>query len=210
MKRDDLITIVKISVTMAAVIALIYLMVLGKDGELSTILRAISTGISITSIFWIIHVKWLWKLPLFNQIIVRPNMNGTWAGILVSDWRGDDGKQVAPKDIFVVVRQDFLNLHITTFTNNFIGVSYVEALLIDKQRGVQKMVYLYKKETADYGMQESNEGISELRLISNDKQKLEGRYWTSIKTNGYLKLEKVSKKHVETFEEGQELLQSKT
>ncbi|MBK8564437.1 MAG: hypothetical protein IPN76_14145 [Saprospiraceae bacterium] len=209
MKRDDLITIVKISVAMASVITLIYMVVLGKEGEPSTILRAISAGISITSVFWVIHVKWLWKFPLFNQIIVRPNLNGTWEGELVSDWKGENGRQVAPKAIIVVIRQDFLNFHITTFTNNFIGVSYVESLLIDKPRGVQKVVYLYKKETADYGTQESNEGVSELRLMSNDKQKLEGRYWTNIKTNGYLKLEKVSEKHVESFEEGQQLLQSK-
>ncbi|MEZ4930884.1 MAG: hypothetical protein R2788_01975 [Saprospiraceae bacterium] len=76
-----------------------------------------------------------------------------------------DGNQVEPKTIFVVDRQDFLSLHFTNFANNFFGVSNVETLLIDKPRGIQKIVYLYKKETVDYGIQESNEG-AELRFMS--------------------------------------------
>lgn len=200
MKKEELYNIARVSISIASVIAILYLSVSGKP-TLKEILRGVSFGVTTATTFWLLYNNWLWKFIPFNKLINRPNLNGTWKGVLVSDWKNDNGEGVPPKEIFIVIRQNFLNLHITSFTDNFMGVSYVESLLIDKEKGVKKVIYIYKKETSDLGKQESNEGTCELRIIQNDKR-LEGKYWTNIKTNGVLKLEKLLDSHIETYSEG--------
>lgn len=164
-------------------------------------------GITIALLFWAAYFKWLWKIPLVKYIVKRQNLNGTWEGILISDWKNEFGKSVPPKEIFLVVRQNFLNIHFTSFTNNYIGTSYVEAILYDEEKGINKVIYIYRKETSDIGQQENNEGTTELRVLTSEEPKMEGKYWTNIKTCGIIKLRKLTAKHIETFEEGLKIKQ---
>lgn len=222
MKKEELIKIIRISIVLAVLLGSCYFLINDNVLSLENGYRAI--GISVTSIsfFWIFYIKWGWKIPLINNIISKPNISGTWKGYLQSDWKDDKGEGIGAKDMYITIRQDFLKTHITTFTDNFIGVSYVESILVDKSKGVRKIIYLYKKETSDFGKQENNEGATELRIIKKeytlweiikikikrDKKtpmKLEGTYWTNIKTNGSLEFERISSKHIESYEQGIEM-----
>ena len=202
MKKDEIQKTVRISVYMSVIVAFLYLLVSGTPVDVSTAFRALTTGVTLTTFFWTAYFKWLWKWPWINKVLYRPNMNGTWGGWLHSDWRDEYGREVAPKEFFIVIRQNFLQMSLTTFTNNFIGISYSENLILDEEKGVRRLIYLYKKDTSDFGSQKRNEGACELRVIEADPVRMEGVYWSNIKTNGTIKVHKISDAYIDSFDDG--------
>jgi len=132
--------------------------------------------------------------------------HGTWKGILESDYATQNLSGVQ-KNIFFSVRQRFLSIHFTTFTDSFVGTSYLESFLLKEERGVRKIIYLYGKDRSDLGKQKRNEGVCELKIIISQDENLylEGYYWTNIKTKGAIKLEKISDGLIESYEDGLKL-----
>ena len=202
MKKDELDRLIKISAYGAILITIFLLLLYESIEGLLVIFRTAATSVSIVVLFWGLYFKWLWKCSLFKRLLYRPNISGTWKGSLASDWKDEKDLPIQPKVFFIVIRQNFLNTSLTTFTDNFLGVSYAENLLLDDLRGEKKLVYLYRKDTADVGMQESNEGACELRIDERLPMNMEGRYWSNIKTKGVIKVFKVSDNFILNFQEG--------
>jgi hypothetical protein len=205
MKKNELNIIVTISIFSAIIIGIMYLWLISPILDVKNGFRAISSGVTFVTFFWGLYFKWGWKMFGLKSLFYRPNLNGTWAGEIISDWVDKNGKIIKPKTIFIVVRQNFLTVNITTFTDNFIGKSYSETLTLNKFRGVKNLAYLYRKETSYSGDNKNNEGATELRLIESDVMKLEGKYWSNIKTNGSLKLNFISEKKVDSYEDALKL-----
>jgi hypothetical protein len=201
MKKEELKIIVSISIGLAMLLAFLYLTFNDLELNLKNGIRAISLGITATTIFWSVHFSWGWKLPLLNKIFYRPNLNGTWHGVLVSDWKDENGKTVNPRELFIVIRQSFLKIHFTTFTDNFVGVSYSETFYLSKDRGIKNVAYLFRKDTSQNNDEILQEGATELRLILADEKKLEGKYWSNRKTNGTIKVKFLRNIHVDSYEE---------
>lgn len=205
MKKDELKLIVTISITIATVIAVVYIIVLNKEFNLSNGARAISSGITLTTFFWVFYFSTGWKLWGFRKLFYRPNLSGTWGGILKSDWKDKNGKTVGDIEFYIVIRQSFLRIHFTTFTDSFIGTSYSETLSLKKEIGLKNVAYLYRKETSQDDNEVLQEGASELRLIDSVPRKLEGKYWSNRKTNGKIDVSFVSEKTVDSFNDAKSL-----
>jgi len=206
MKKSELKIIISISIGMSLLISLIYLVVNGNILDFKNILRAISIGISISTLFWGFYFSSGWKWPILKYIFYRPNLNGTWEGKLVSDWKDEEGKELGPIDFYIIIRQSFLRIHFTTFTSKFVGISYSETLYLNKDRGLKNIAYLYRKDTTQKNDEILQEGATELRLIESTDWVLEGKYWSNIKTNGIIKVTQISKNHVDSFEEAKKLI----
>jgi len=70
--------------------------------DFSKALFHISTTISINIIFWLVFIKWLWKLKLFYPWLVQvPNLSGKWEGTIKSNW-GDGALDPIPMEIAIV------------------------------------------------------------------------------------------------------------
>lgn len=205
MKKEELKIIVSISIGLALALTILYLTYNQLEFDLENGVRGISLGISVTTLFWTFYFSLGWKLPLLKLIFYRPNLNGTWYGQLDSDWVDKNGKDIDPKDFFIVIRQSFLRIHFTTFTDNYVGVSYSETFHLNKERGVKNIVYMYRKDTSQENDEILQEGATELRLIEAETRKLEGKYWSNTKTNGTIKVHFISESHVDSFEEALKL-----
>lgn len=205
MKKDELKLIVTISIAIATVIGLAYVMILNKPLYISNGIRAISFGITCTTFFWAFYFSYGWKLWAFKKIFYRPNLNGTWCGILKSDWKNKSGEKIGDIEFYIVIRQSFLRIHFTTFTNSFIGTSYSETLSLKKEIGLKNVAYLYRKETSLDDNEFLQEGATELRLINSNPRKLEGKYWSNQKTNGKIEVSFISKKIVDSFNDAKSL-----
>ena len=201
MKKDELKLIVTISITLATIISVSYIIFQDKQFNLSNGTRAISSGISITTLFWVFYVSNGWKWWGLNRIFYRPNLSGTWSGILRSDYTNKSGKKIGDIKFYIVVRQSFLRIHLTTFTSSFTGISYSETLSLKKETGLKNVAYLYRKETSQDDSEILQEGAAELRFINSNPKKLEGKYWSNRKTNGKIKVFFVSKKIVDSFDD---------
>ncbi len=205
MKKEELKLIVTISISIAIILAVSYIIILNKNFDLSNGIRAISFGISSTTFFWAFYVSYGWKIYVLDKLFYRPNLNGTWAGILNSDWKDDSGNGVGDIEFYIVIRQSFLRIHFTTFTNSFVGISYSETLSLKKETGLKNAAYLYRKETSQGDNEFFQEGATELRLINSTPRRLEGKYWSNQKTNGKIAVSFISKGIVDSFIEAKSL-----
>lgn len=205
MKKDELKLITTISISMATILGVAFLVLRDQVFNLSNGLRALSFGITCTTIFWTLYFSIGWKIWGFRKIFYRPNLNGTWKGILKSDWKDENNQPIGNIEFYIVIRQNFLRIHFTTFTDSFIGTSYSETLSLKKEIGLKNVAYLYRKETSQEDDEVLQEGATELRLIEAKIKRLEGKYWSNIKTNGKIFVSFISKKKVDSFLDAQEL-----
>jgi len=206
MKKDELKLLVTISIAISAILGVIYIVVLKKEPNIKEGFRAVSFGITAATLFWTFHFSWGWKIWGLKKLFYRPNLNGTWSGILKSDYVDENGKTCDDIDFFIVIRQSFLRIHFTTFTNSFIGTSYSETISLKKETGLKNVSYLYRKETSQDDDDFLQEGATELRLIDSTTRKLEGKYWSNRKTNGKIDVKFISKKTVDSFNDAKSLI----
>jgi len=204
-KKNEIYLIVKISIYITIMVG-IFNFLYGTALDLNFALKSASYGVTISLAFWGIFFSAGWKWYPLKWLINRPNLNGTWEGSLTSNWQDGSGNGVGPKKIFVVIRQTFLSIHFVTFTDTFIGTSYAETLVIDKERGVLKAIYVYRKESSDYSVEAEYQGVSELRILEPNASKMEGKFWTSIKTDGGMQLVKLNRNTIATYAQGLSLI----
>ncbi|SIO07337.1 Cap15 family cyclic dinucleotide receptor domain-containing protein [Algoriphagus halophilus] len=205
MKKEEIKLIVSISIAIATILGISYLIILDKSFDLSNGLRAISFGITSTTFFWTFYFTYGWKIWGLDKVFYRPNLSGTWAGILRSDWKDENGNGAGDIEFYIVIRQSFLRIHFTTFTDSFIGTSYSETLSLKKETGLKNAAYLYRKETSQDENEFLQEGATELRIIESNPKKLEGKYWSNQKTNGKIDVSFISKKIVDSFNDAKTL-----
>ena len=203
-KKAELEIIVKWTVYLTILACVINCLISG-DISLESVIKSASYSLSISTLFWAFFLSTGWKFFPFKYLMYRPNLNGTWKGLMISDWTDENGQTVPPKTMYVVVRQKFLSINFTTHTETFIGNSYVETFLIDKERGTLKVVYLYMKDSTDHNLQPENQGVSELRVIDSTPKKMEGIFFTIIKSKGNLSLTHISTKHINTYSDAEAL-----
>lgn len=206
MKKEEIKTLIAISVAISIIIGFLYLVLLKKDIVISNVIRAVSFGVTAATLFWTFYFKYGWKWCLLNNIFYRPNLNGTWSGKLISDWKNEEGNPLPPIDFHIVIRQSFLGIHFTTLTNNFVGMSYAETMSIKEEKGIKNLAYLYKKDTTQDNNEILQEGATELRLvISPEARKLIGKYWSNKKTQGAIEVKFMSTTHIDSFEDAKRL-----
>ena len=166
MKKEELKIVISISSVVSMIIGGIYIWIKAEDMNLQNIFRAVSYGLSISTFFWAFYFSKGWKWSMLDKIFYRPNLNGTWSGVLISDWKNPN-----------------------------------------KNKGIKNIAYMYIKDTTQQGDNDIlQEGAAELRYIESDVKTLEGKYFSNIKTNGKIKVNFSSRKHVDSFIDARKML----
>ena len=155
-------------------------------------LSHISTTISINIIFWMVFIKWLWRLKLFYPWLVQvPNLSGNWEGTIKSNW--DKGKG-DPIPIKISINQSFLNIQIRIKSDESRSFSIGSSFDIDKDRGQQQLFYSYLN-TPKPGVRNRSEihyGSALLIFEGYDVNEMDGEYWTSRETTGEIRIKRVN------------------
>lgn len=206
MRKEEIKLIVYLSIALAAVLTLTYLAAFTSKIELIAVFRGVSFSITSVTLFWTFYFTYWWTFWPFNKLFYRPNINGTWAGKLISDYKDASGNGTPPIDFYIVIRQSFIRIHFTTLTKDFVGLSYAETFTLDKDTGLKSIAYLYRKDTSQLDDNTLREGATELRLIlSKDEKRLEGKYWSNIKTQGSISVRFLNCKKVDSYEHAKKL-----
>jgi hypothetical protein len=172
------------------------------DSSFIQLYKPFSTGITFSTLFWLLYVSHGWKWPFLKYIFYRPNLNGLWVGIIESDYVNESGESSKPKNIAIVIRQDFLRVHFTTLTDLAVSVSYSEKFCVNKDEGLKNVSYLFRKDTSQSIAQNPQEGATELRLYeSKTEKRLIGKYFSNAKTNGNINVVYKNNLHVDTYSE---------
>jgi hypothetical protein len=163
----------------------------------------------MTIVLWL-FIYVLWKIPVFEKLTqyffnTKPNIQGTWKGILKYEW---DGKKTE-KTVFLVIRQnDGYSLNIWLFTNERTSSSIFTDIV--SYGGGHRIIYTYTNEEAPDNKEKnpSHEGFCQLDLVDNSST-LQGIYYTSRKTFGELRFDKRKRKLIMNFENAQMLFEKK-
>lgn len=150
----------------------------------------ISTTISINVVIWILFINWGWKWKIFYPWLVPfPNLSGDWEGHLKSNWKE---KTLDPIPTEVTINQTFFNVQVRIKTNESRSYSIGASFDIDKDRGLQQLVYSYMN-TPKPGVRDRSEIHYGSTLLNFDGFKIvemEGQYWTDRETTGEIILKR--------------------
>jgi len=137
----------------------------------------------------VIFERVAWRWPPFRWLVQRPDLRGTWAGTLKSDFAGSTHREV-----FLVVHQTFSKLTLRLQTEESQSMSTTARLVVEPDEPVS-LLYLYHSEPRleHQGRSRTHWGAVRLMLVGPDSKMLTGEYWTDRKTAGSLDLRLISR-----------------
>ncbi len=143
-------------------------------------------------LYWV-FAKWGWRWRIFKRWLVPfPNLNGTWQGVIQSNWvDSETGKSPPPIRTLLTIRQSYDLVSCVMRTEETASHSYIEALKIDPDRQMRKLIYCYSSQPKPSvrHRSEPHDGTIVFDIIEGAERKLRGRYWTDRMTTGGVNLE---------------------
>ncbi len=185
----------RISVIYATVCGLILLGIYDENTTFMTVLSVASGGLFILntiviSIFFFGWRKlWQWFLKLNNLLF--PDLNGTWDMVIHWEWEDKKGTSHAQ----ATIKQDFLKIGMDVEADDSDSQTLVAKPKKDTETGRPELYYVFlttPKHKAGFGPQDPYMGTAILKLNLNDKDVLNGNYFTSRKTVGHYELTRIN------------------
>lgn len=167
--------------------------------------RLIPKVVSIDLLAIALFVKWGWRLKIFKGWLVPfPNLNGSWVGFIYSDWTNPEtGEKPRRIPVMLTVNQSFFHISCTMRTSEMESFSYSEGFLIDPDRQIKNLAYIFSSKPRISLNERSipHDGAAVFQIIEKPKRKLVGRYWTERLTKGEIILEYRSKELLDELPE---------
>lgn len=166
-----------------------------------TIYSRIAVIITVITLFWTVYFLWLWKLSIFQNLIIRkPCLAGTWIGYVRSDFK-KNATQIEPFKIVFVIHQTFFSVRINSFTAAYAAHSFGEFFHYASDSKKIRLTYLFAQNAVLPHQIDTRQGSAELFYYGHY---LAGYYWTIGKTYGFLRVHKLSNETLGSFEEAEE------
>ena len=205
MKKNMQLKIVTISYVVSIVASFFLNFLKVNNIDFHGVIGAVKVSTILTG-WWMFYFRMGWKIPLLQKILYKINLEGSWFVTYESISQKDNKKYKG--EIGLRIKQDFLTISIISFTEKYRNFSYSEELKYEEKSNMHELVYVYSQKENSISDRDSRNGASELKLMFDNArniQRLEGDFWTSIGSKGVLKVSKISKKVVDTFEEAKEI-----
>lgn len=165
-------------------------------------IKKIPNAVFYTGIFYFLFSKYIWKWRFLQRWLVPyPNLQGTWSGTLQSTWEDPKTKKLLdPFPVKLCIRQDFENIFITMYTKESPSYSRAARFLTEPD-GTTSLSYTYSNKPSAIvrDRSEIHDGAAYLKVSNSSKLSLNGEYWTSRKTTGELKVEKISENLIDCY-----------
>lgn len=205
MKDKEQLQIVFISYVAGIALSLLIASLKKMDFEYYGIIGAVRVSTLLT-LWWYFYFNFGWRIPIFNKMLYKINLNGTWYGTYESV--SSDTEKINTGNMVIRIKQNFLNVSVHSYTKEYKNFSHSEELKYDNKSDTNGLIYVYSQKENDPMDLASRNGTAELQVINNkDIYKLSGEFWTIMGTKGKLNLVRVSKEIVNSFESGYELYQ---
>lgn len=141
--------------------------------------------ISATILIMGIYCTIIWK---YNPLEKTPKLMGTYRGIIEYNFNGVESK----KKTLVKVKQTLLSIKIQITTNEITSNTILGNLVEENEEYV--LYYTYITNPKSKYSKENPIQYGTCRLLTSDKNRLTGIYWTSRQTIGDIELEKINNK----------------
>ena len=130
---------------------------------------------------------WLWQLPILHGWFVkRPNLNGTWSGVIRSNWVDPStGKTTDPIESYMVIRQTFSSLSLRLLTQESFSELLGAEILRNSDDGF-RVSGIYRSEPRQAVRYKSpiHHGAFLIQVVGTPATGFKGHYWTDRNTAG--------------------------
>lgn len=133
--------------------------------------------------------KWLWlRFPKLNMLLF-PNLNGTWS--MKIHWEGDGSNGAV--DASAVIKQDFMRISMEVSSPGSDSETLIAQPKKDPESGRPILYYVYRVVPKRLGGKSNvpYEGAAILRFSSSEVDALSGNYFTSRHTKGHFVLTRI-------------------
>lgn len=158
--------------------------------DTSGFFRAYSSALSATTTLLAIFLWKGWKIIWFKDwLVLVPNLNGTWEGVLQSDWINPATKEgIGPITSVLTVKQSLFNMSCVLRTGEMTSYSISAGIERDLGSHIEKLVYTYRSEPRPTvsGRSAIHHGTAILEFCTSPNWRLAGRYFTERNTMGEL------------------------
>lgn len=170
--------------------------------------KKVSTIFSGIVVLWMLYFSYGWRAPILKHILYKTDLNGTWFGEYYS--KNLETKEEFRGEIALIIRQSFLNINITSYTEKHLSFSFAETLLYKKESERSQLVYLYSQNEFDPTDENTRKGTSELEFIKKPEEEvLVGSFWTNVNSKGKINVVRLTKRRLTSFEHTQDLNSSR-
>jgi hypothetical protein len=145
--------------------------------------------------------RFAWRWPGFNALAgSRPDLHGTWKGVLKSEWKDKDGNLKPPIEVYFVIRQTFLTLHIKLLTPESFSDTVATHLSIENGTRSVVAVYRNEPELSRQPVSPIHYGSFRVTVVGTPAFRLRGEYWTARSTKGEFEFSARSKVLYDDFQ----------
>lgn len=193
-----------VQVIAAVVIIVFAIGILLTGGTLETSwLRFYSIAVLLGVIVLGAWDSWLWRTPLAQRFNSVPrDLRGTWRGVLASAWVDPStGKQIAPKTVFLVIRQTAGTVSCVLLTDESKSVSSLGAVTNSGVSVTLDYLYLNRPDSRYEGHSRMHHGSTVLDVSGRPAARLKGRYWTDRDSKGELDFKERSGDIVDDYDQ---------
>lgn len=188
MKNLNLKPFIYILLTVSCIAGYVFAFIGGMEMQsvidfIKLIPKVVTVDLVIAGLF----VKWVWRWrPLQGWLVPFPDLNGTWEGVLQTDWRDAEGNTPGPIPTILTIKQSFTHISCVMRTGEMESHSYVEGFNIDPDKQIRRLCYSYTSKPKVTLRERStpHDGTISFNIIEKPERKLEGEYWTQRNTTG--------------------------
>ncbi|MBL8725277.1 MAG: hypothetical protein JNK49_14610 [Planctomycetes bacterium] len=168
--------------------------------------RPFSFVVGVISVVLACFDRWVWRWPGLRAAVRRPDLGGTYWGVIRSEWvNHETGLKPTPISAAVVIRQTYTALTVTVFTADSFS-STIAAELSEEPDGRFSVAGLYRNEPRLSVQDGSRIHYGGLRLyLAGPDTRLHGSYWTDRDTKGEMEFTRVSAKRAADYVEARGL-----
>lgn len=134
-----------------------------------------------------IVVRWAWAWQGIRRLTNRPDLRGTWAGALQSEWINPaTGRKLGPIEAYILIHQDLYSLHVRQITAESNSITKTAKLIFEPD-GAAVITGTYENDPKNALRERStrHQGGLHLRVSGASSAKmLKGHYWTDRGTKG--------------------------
>lgn len=164
--------------------------------------KYLSATVFIGSALFMAWELWVWRFPWVQLIPGVPLcVRCTWKGTLESSWINPSGQKIAPKDAYLVVRQNFSRVHVTLLTNESKSESSLAAVTETEGLSVLHYLFFNKPKLKHEVISRMHHGSTTFEVSGKPARRMAGHYWTDRDTKGELDFDRHSKKIADDYEE---------
>lgn len=158
--------------------------------SINFIKSCITTSVLIMGILVYLFNRFFWKFKIFyGNIVLIPDLNGIWEGIIESNWINPDTKEkIPPIKAKLKIKQTLFHISCKMETKEMKSNSIIAGYIIDKDNQIMQLCYIYTSKPLQT-IQDRSRIHDGTVIFDIEEKRLIGNYWTGRNTSGTIKME---------------------